>query len=352
MKPKTYFKTLPGKMKNCKKMYFELRQNHSQLKGDNEQMLKELNVVKNDSAVIRKIMTDLQQLKSIDELQTIKTLQMDTETLKSQVHMLSMKQTARGQDFLALYNNTIASELEFAKNIGKLTMNLNETKWQIKHKFQIANGVTDIASDIINSVNATTVTANSIFFLKEAFAILSRTKRIKSKFKQKLHIVAFAPFVISLSLKTLAEIDTLRNDFNAFTQKYLNDSQQVAITSCAVSSTVNINTVLKFPNIKYSKGNIDIDIFKTTGIFRCEVPGLYIIAVTMMNYGDGTIYVRQNRSRLTGIYVGAIRGYYTTGSGFVSTYLNTGDNVTVTAETSLSIYGHHDDSCLTIAKLN
>lgn len=28
------------------------------------------------------------------------------------------------------------------------------------------------------------------------------------------------------SLRTLAEIDTLRNDFNAFTQKYLNDSQQ------------------------------------------------------------------------------------------------------------------------------
>lgn len=129
-------------------------------------------------------------------------------------------------------------------------------------------------------------------------------------------------------------------------------SISVAITSCAASSTVNINTVLKFPNIKYSKGNIDIDIFKTTGIFRCEVPGLYIIAVTMMNYGEGTIYVRQNRSKLTGIYVGAIRGYYTTGSGFVSTYLNTGDNVTITAATSLSIYGHYDDSCLTIAKLN
>lgn len=119
------------------KMYFELRQNHSQLKGDNEQLLKELNIVKNDSAVIRKTMTDLQQLKSIDELQTIKTLQMDTETLKSQVHMLSMKQTARGQDFLALYNNTISWEMEFAKNIGKLTMNLNETKFQIKQKFQI-----------------------------------------------------------------------------------------------------------------------------------------------------------------------------------------------------------------------
>lgn len=82
-------------------------------------------------------MTDLQQLKSIDELQTIKTLQMDTETLKSQVHMLSMKQTARGQDFLDLYNNTIAWELEFAKDIGKLTMNLNERKLQIMHKFQI-----------------------------------------------------------------------------------------------------------------------------------------------------------------------------------------------------------------------
>lgn len=72
----------------------------------------------------------------------------------------------------------------------------------------------------------------------------------------------------------------------------------------------------------------------------------------MTNYYEGTIYVRQNGSKLTSVYVGAIRGYYTTGSGFVSTYLNTGDNVTITAATSLSKYGHYDDSCLTIAKLN
>ncbi|CAC5380095.1 unnamed protein product [Mytilus coruscus] len=216
-------------MKNCNKCILSFVKTILSFR-DYEQLQKDLTIMKNDSALIRKTITDLEPLKSVDALQHIKGLQMDTQTLKGQVNILSMTQIARGQDFLALYNDTLALKLNFAKDIGKQSRSFNETMVHILHKFQT-----------------------------------------------------------------------------------------VAITSCAAASTVNTNTVLKFANVKYSKGTIDINRFKTTGIFRCELAGLYIIALTVMTNHEGRVYVRRNGSKLIGVYVAPIEyGNYHTGSGFVA----------------------------------
>lgn len=127
----------------------------------------------------------------------------------------------------------------------------------------------------------------------------------------------------------------------------------VAITCCATASTVNRNTILKFANEKYSTGPIDINRFKTTGIFRCELAGLYIIALTVMTNNEGRVYVRRNGYTLIGVYVAPIEhGNYHTGSGFVTIYLGNGDYVTVVADLQLHIYGHFEESCLTIVKID
>lgn len=81
-------------------------------------------------------MNDLEPLKIVDALQHIKGLQMDTQTLKGNVNILSMTQIARGQDFLALYNDTLSFKLNFTKYIEKQSRIFNETMVQILHKFQ------------------------------------------------------------------------------------------------------------------------------------------------------------------------------------------------------------------------
>lgn len=117
---------------------------------------------------------------------------------------------------------------------------------------------------------------------------------------------------------------------------------------------MNTNDILKFAKIKFSKGNVDVNRFKTTGTFRCEVPGLYIIALSIMtNNAEGLVSIRRNRSKLVGVYIFAIQqGNYHTGSGFVSTSLTTGDEVTLIVERQLHIYGNYEESCLTIAKID
>ncbi|VDI39610.1 Hypothetical predicted protein [Mytilus galloprovincialis] len=313
---------LTRRNEELQEMYFELRQNHSQLQGEYEQLQNDLTIMKNDSVLMRKTINDLEPLKIVDALQHIKGLQMDTQTLKGNVNVLSMTQIARGQDFLALYNDTLSFKLNFTKYIEKQSRIFNETMVQILHKFQTENST-------INHIEETT----------------SQTiTGLRTYLDEKVY---------NTSLKTFNEISSLNYEINSMKLRYLTDSRKVAITCCATASTVNRNTILKFANEKYSTGPIDINRFKTTGIFRCELAGLYIIALTVMTNHEGRVYVRRNGYTLIGVYVAPIEyGNYHTGSGFVTIYLGTGDYVTVVADLQLHIYGHFEESCLTIVKID
>jgi len=107
------------------------------------------------------------------------------------------------------------------------------------------------------------------------------------------------------------------------------------------------NGVMQFTNVKISNGIQNTDSIKTSGIFTCENPGLYLIAVYMTtNTKHGRYAVYKNTVRIAGGY--SVTASYETTSVTVIEHLTVNDTISVTGSMSL-VYGTH--SCLTILQI-
>ncbi|CAG2212829.1 unnamed protein product [Mytilus edulis] len=132
-------------------IYSGVERNYSKLQSQHYQLIQKLLVRENQSAEIVKEITALKQLKAIDQLQDISALQTETEALKHQVHSLTSNQAARGQDFLALYNQTLAFRSD-ALVTAKLSKHNNESLKEVMQNLQKENQTT---SQMINNINTT-----------------------------------------------------------------------------------------------------------------------------------------------------------------------------------------------------
>ncbi|VDH92048.1 Hypothetical predicted protein, partial [Mytilus galloprovincialis] len=104
-----------------------LLQNYSYLQVEHDVFKNKLTTQDKKSAEITTEIAALKQLKAINQLQDINALQTDTQTLKHQVHTLTTNQAARGQDFLALYNQTLAFRSDMARDLTKLSSLQNDS---------------------------------------------------------------------------------------------------------------------------------------------------------------------------------------------------------------------------------
>ncbi|CAG2187058.1 unnamed protein product [Mytilus edulis] len=123
-------------------IYSGVERNYSKLLSQHDQLIQKLSVHENQSAEIVKEITTLKHLKAIDQLQDISVLQAETQTLKNQVHSLTSNQAARGQDFLALYNQTLAfrSDALVTAKLSKLNNeSLKEVMQNLKTAIQTTN---------------------------------------------------------------------------------------------------------------------------------------------------------------------------------------------------------------------
>ncbi|CAC5425200.1 unnamed protein product [Mytilus coruscus] len=107
--------------------YSIIQQNYSTLQVDYDDLKNKLTAHDKKSAEMATEIMALKQLKAINQLQDINTLQTDTQTLKHQVLTLTTNQAARGQDFLALYNQTLAFRSDMARDITKLSSHDNDS---------------------------------------------------------------------------------------------------------------------------------------------------------------------------------------------------------------------------------
>ncbi|XP_076081726.1 uncharacterized protein LOC143052556 isoform X2 [Mytilus galloprovincialis] len=123
-------------------IYSGVERNYSKLLSQHDQLIQKLSVHENQSAEIVKEITTLKHLKAIDQLQDISVLQAETQTLKNQVHSLTSNQAARGQDFLALYNQTLAFRSD-ALVTAKLSKLNNESLKEVMQNLKTANQTTN-----------------------------------------------------------------------------------------------------------------------------------------------------------------------------------------------------------------
>ncbi|CAC5401336.1 unnamed protein product [Mytilus coruscus] len=132
-------------------------------------------------------------------------------------------------------------------------------------------------------------------------------------------------------------------------------NSRVALSACvATSYTVNSQTTVKFSIIKTSEGitNQAITSFKSSGLFVCEVPGLYHISVEILSVANYAYFmIFKNDMELmrghSNNYDLAHGDQYTTSSAIVATKLLKGDTISIKpAHTYKNIESNY--SCLTI----
>lgn len=86
---------------------------------------KEIEILSNKSIAVDNELSVLKQLGNIKPIQDISALQQNVQTLKTQTHTLNMKEQARSQDFVALFNMTMESKKDFKVQFHNQTVALS-----------------------------------------------------------------------------------------------------------------------------------------------------------------------------------------------------------------------------------
>ena len=127
----------------------------------------------------------------------------------------------------------------------------------------------------------------------------------------------------------------------------------MALSSCSNGETILDGTIAKFPTTRTVYGISDINGFRTSGKFVCEVSGVYLFSVHIMSESDNAVYIMfKSNMVLSNVYVIFTSDtglHYNTGTGVMAVQLNIGDTLYVKAHTNMHIYGTW--SCMTIIKI-
>ena len=127
----------------------------------------------------------------------------------------------------------------------------------------------------------------------------------------------------------------------------------MALSSCSNGETISARTIAKFSDTQTVYGISDINGFRTSGKFVCEVPGVYLFSVHIMSQSNAASYqMLKNNMILSNVYVIHTTDtglHYNTGTGVMAVQLNVGDTLYVKASSNMYIYGSY--SCMTIIKI-
>ena len=128
----------------------------------------------------------------------------------------------------------------------------------------------------------------------------------------------------------------------------------MVLSSCSNGGTISPGTIIKFPITKTVYGISDINGYKTSGKFVCEVSGVYLFSVHIMSQSNNAVYqMLKNNMILSYVYVIYTSDtglHYNTGTGVMAVQLNVGDTLYVKASSNMHIYGS-PYSCMTIIKI-
>ncbi|CAC5401327.1 COL8A [Mytilus coruscus] len=139
-----------------------------------------------------------------------------------------------------------------------------------------------------------------------------------------------------------------------------NVNSRVALSACGASYTsISPKTTVTFSNIITSEGitNQYLTSFKSSGVFVCEVPGLYHISVVIMSPANGAyLKIYKNNNKLIRLYIDSYyddghRQEYHSNAAIVVTELQKDDTIDIKPGGNKDIYIHHTYSCLTILKV-
>lgn len=117
----------------------------------------QLDLFKNTTAEVMKELAELKQLKGVNQTLDLHVVQSKVQSLEQKTNLLTNNQNARSQDFLALYNVTIATN----NNVNKMGIHFTN---QISSQERRQNATTfKYFDDLINRFNNNEANQNTTF---------------------------------------------------------------------------------------------------------------------------------------------------------------------------------------------
>ncbi|CAC5395854.1 C1QL [Mytilus coruscus] len=298
---------------NIKRKFQELGVNHTLLQQENKLLRdkysyqeSEMKRLQNTTVELSKKVSDLEQLKSINQSLNLRAIQNKVQSLEQKSNLLTNNQNARNQDFLALYNMTQVAdknvnELQhmFENEFRRIVTTFNETV--IKEHMKIINNVTNSFQTMKTSQNTTS------FQLQNAF---SKIKTMED--------------TVANNSRTVVEALSMKRDSVAFSA-YRIDSQTLS------SNEKNF----KFDKIWTNVGNA---YDPGTGIFTAPQLGVYHFSAVALSVSEEILYICfiHNTAKKPASWVTG-RGYKT-GTLDVVLNLQKGDEISVGGSSIYTIY--------------
>ncbi|CAC5421385.1 unnamed protein product [Mytilus coruscus] len=249
---------------NCEKKVLDLESYHNATETRFRAQGEELYLMKNKSLQVEQEMAAFKQLPNIKPLIEINTLQNTVKSLTSQTNSLSMKEQARSQDFLALFNITVGT----TKTLTELSTNVNNRLYDVWNNQTAA--IAAIENNLTNQLQSFQTNQNK--------AIIRLENMVRAA-------------------------ESRANGTHDLLQRQINKSvEKVAMTAFVPvdTSRLSVGSVVKFSDVKFSIGIRTPSSFKNTGKFVCEKSGLYIVSASMeMNYDFSEFHIDVNSKVFT-----------------------------------------------------
>ncbi|CAG2233983.1 unnamed protein product [Mytilus edulis] len=272
---------------------------------DYENLKKDFNIIKQQTQKLQNEVVDLKYLKSVAQLQTVDTLNNVTKHLEREILntndniklLVSDATTAHKKDFTALVNNAAQMRKETAGIESRLCKQFNELQ--------------NSTISLVGNQNA------DVNLRMQNFSTL---------------------------LKGLEDKIESRSDLNLAIQ-----NKTVALTACGGGSYKS-GEIAKFSNVKQHKGFRNLDAFKQSGTFTCEVEGVYVFFASLISASTNA-YFRwyKNSVPQSYVYISGKSPSYESGSGMLAVQLTVGD--TITLKSAGSNAATDGASCITIFKI-
>ncbi|VDH98585.1 Hypothetical predicted protein [Mytilus galloprovincialis] len=367
---------------NMDAMQLELQQK-DELIGDNRNQMTE---VKQDIATLRKEMEERITREILDKVnnltsaisnvntnqdEKIKKLANNMDGVKLELqkkieqHMGDDRNQMTGvkQDIMSLRKEMEERIVrEIRDKLQNLTRNFSIEKKDLDEKVKkLTNTVDLMQTDLKDTV--VSVDSNVTNLAEKLENHLSNLEMLRSNLLELTVNTSTIQTVIG-NIKTSAEIDNGRLSVQVSKLEDLkatvNDMNlRVALSACVSPGyTAVISSAIKFQNIITSKGitNQHLTSFKSSGVFVCEVPGLYHIPVVILSYThDAQFIIYKNDIELmrgyTNDYYTGNGDYWQSNAAIVVTELQKGDRIDIKPSyKNMYIYGNNY-SCLTIVKV-
>ncbi|CAC5401333.1 unnamed protein product [Mytilus coruscus] len=265
----------------------------------------------------------------------------DIATLRKEMEDRITREILDKMNYLTRSVSTEKKDLD--EKMKKLTNNVDVMQSDLKETIvSVDSNVTNLAGKLENHLS-------SLEMLRSNLQELTvNTSTIQNAIGNIKTTSDFNDGRLSVQVSKLENLKATVNDMNL----------RVALSACVASSyTASPSSAIKFPDIKTSEGitNQHLTSFKSSGVFVCEVPGLYHISVVIMS-NTNKAYVKISKNNIV-LIKGNIDNYYTehqldyhSNAAIVVTELQKDDRIDIKPGKDMLIQSN-SYSCLTIVKV-